>query len=304
MKKVSVIIPTYRRPLYLSRAIKSVLNSGYENLEIIVVDDNNEGDMYRIETEEIMKKIINDFKNVMYIKHKINKNGSAARNTGIRNSSGEYIMFLDDDDEFLPGKIQKQVEKLEELGDEWGACYTKYIDILTSGKERYSFERAEGQLIVNELARNLFVHAGSNLMIRKHIVEEVGGFDESFTRNQDVEFLVKILKKYKLAFVDWVGLKVYLHDRGNINYDDLTKKFINTFKKYIDEQSVVDQKAIYKMLSLQRIRAAVLKYEIKHARMIMKETNISVFRVVHYFAHLLKRKISNKSKSYSMKYLY
>lgn len=304
MKKVSVIIPTYRRPKYLSRAIKSVVDSGYENVEIIVVDDNNAGDQYRVETETLMNEILKQYPSVKYIKHAVNKNGSAARNTGIKNSSGEYIMFLDDDDEFLPGKIQKQVERMESLDNSWAACYTRYIDVMNSGKTRNSAETAEGNLLINELARNLFVHAGSNLMVRRSVVEEIGGFDESFTRNQDIEFLIKILKRYKLAFVDCVGLKVYLHDRGNIDYDDLTEKFVNTFSKEIGEQSERDQKAIYKMLSLQRIRASVSKRDFRNAYMIKKDTNISTYRVMHYFAHLVLRKISNQARSYPMKYLY
>ena len=95
---VSVIIPTYKRPDYLDRAIDSVLNQTYNNIEIIVVDDNNPNTEGRERTEKIMRRYENN-PHVIYIKHEYNKNGSAARNTGFKASHGVYLAFLDDDDQ-------------------------------------------------------------------------------------------------------------------------------------------------------------------------------------------------------------
>ena len=113
MKKVSVIIPTYKGSDNLIRAIKSVLNQTYKNIEIIVVDDNDENSIFRKENEERLKSFIDDNK-IIYLKHKCNKNGAAARNTGLRKSSGAYITFLDDDDYFLYNK--KVIENLYSKG--------------------------------------------------------------------------------------------------------------------------------------------------------------------------------------------
>lgn len=108
---VSVVIPTYRRSEMLPRAINSVLNQTYEDIEIIVVDDNNPNTKYREATKKIMEHYKDNSK-IKYIKHDVNKNGSAARNTGIKYSSGKYVCFLDDDDYFYPCKIEKQLEFL------------------------------------------------------------------------------------------------------------------------------------------------------------------------------------------------
>ena len=78
---VSIVIPTYSRPLYLKRCIESVLNQTYSNIEIFVVDDNNPDTEFRRDTEKIMSEYLNH-KNVTYLQHECNKNGSAARNTG------------------------------------------------------------------------------------------------------------------------------------------------------------------------------------------------------------------------------
>ena len=122
---VSVVIPTYKRPTDLKRAVDSVLNQDYKNIEIIVVDDNNAGTSERAETETLMEQYAENTK-VKYLKHDKNRNGSAARNTGWKSAKGKYITYLDDDDEISKSKIKKQVECLEALDDSWGACYTAY----------------------------------------------------------------------------------------------------------------------------------------------------------------------------------
>src|SRR5690625_1857772 len=113
---VSVIIPTYKRPRMLTRALKSVLMQTYKNIEVIIVDDNDENSEYRKQTINFMK----EYKSnpiIKYIKHKKNKGGSEARNTGIYKATGKYISFLDDDDEYMPTKIEKQVKKFKESNE-------------------------------------------------------------------------------------------------------------------------------------------------------------------------------------------
>ena len=89
---ISIIIPTYGRPTTLKRSIDSVLSQTYSKIEIIVVDDNNPDTESRKETEEVMSTFSDS--RIKYLKHEHNKNGSAARNTGIRKASGKYIGIL------------------------------------------------------------------------------------------------------------------------------------------------------------------------------------------------------------------
>ena len=106
---VSVVIPTYSRNETLTRAINSVLNQSYQNLDIIVVDDNPVDSEWRISTEKLMEQYKNN-KNVRYLKNKNNLGGSGARNEGIMAAKGEYIAFLDDDDVYFKEKIEKQLD--------------------------------------------------------------------------------------------------------------------------------------------------------------------------------------------------
>ena len=124
---VSVIIPTYKRYDVLSRAIDSALNQTYNNIEIIVIDDNKKESEFRKKTEETMKKYENNSK-VKYIKNEKNLGGAETRNVGVKNANGEFIAFLDDDDEFVNDKIEKQMKhykKIESKKIGLIYCYTE-----------------------------------------------------------------------------------------------------------------------------------------------------------------------------------
>lgn len=92
-KLVSVIIPTYSRPVNLKRAINSVLNQSYNNIEIIVVDDNGDGTYNQIRTEKEINEYMS-LNNFRYLKHNKNRNGAAARNTGIKTQKENILLFL------------------------------------------------------------------------------------------------------------------------------------------------------------------------------------------------------------------
>ena len=303
-KLVSVIIPTYKRPETLKRSIDSVLSQTYANVEVVVADDNGKGTEFGLKTEEVMKSYTDDVR-VKYVQHEQNINGSAARNSGFRISSGEYIMFLDDDDEFLPCKVESQLKRLEELDETWGACYSNYIRVSTDGTKLVSKckERAEGDLLVEELKRNLFIAAGSNLMVRREVVEEVGGFNENFLRNQDIEFLVKVLKKYKLAYSPELGLKVYVHPRHKRKetFEEITQKFLNSFKDVIESLSEEKRCEVYRMIDLQRFRSLVMnKATRKDAKKLIKDKRVKRFDAFRYFIHLGYRKIFRVSRGFKL----
>ena len=107
---VTVIITTYQNVEYLPRAIKSVLGQTYSPIELIVVDDNSPESQARTDTEEVMRR----YPDVIYLRHERNKNGAAARNTGIRAAKGEYIGFLDNDDFYFAHHISSCVQALEQ----------------------------------------------------------------------------------------------------------------------------------------------------------------------------------------------
>ena len=124
---VSIIIPTYKRATMLHRAIASVLEQTYSNIEVLVVSDNEPDDEFTAQARMTVESF-NDYR-VRLITQEKHINGAVARNVGIKASKGEFISFLDDDDYYEKDKIEKQVALLSSLDDSWGGVccrYTKY----------------------------------------------------------------------------------------------------------------------------------------------------------------------------------
>lgn len=301
--RVSVIIPTYKRSEMLPRAIESVLRQTLENIEVIVVDDNDPDTDFRKETEKRMERYANNPK-VIYIKHEKNRNGAAARNTGIKYAKGDYIAFLDDDDEFMPEKLALQVKRMDSLSNVWGACYTAYKKINRNGIIQYSSEKREGDLLTIALMKNLYIGSGSNIFIRREVVDVIGGYDESFKRNQDLEFLVRVLEKYKISYVDYCGLVIHYEVRNQrFSYDELInikKHYLQKFESLITSLDKAEQKRIYVMLALMDFRDALSRKMIFEAIRNLKKEKVSCFTTIRYLAYIVNRAITKKSYGFKI----
>ncbi|MFJ5621686.1 glycosyltransferase family 2 protein [Peribacillus loiseleuriae] len=237
MKKVSIVIPTYKRPDFLERAINSVLNQDYGNFEIIVIDDNGQGTIEQIKTHQVIKKYTNLI-NFKYIAHEKNLNGSCARNTGIKNSSGDYICFLDDDDQFMKNKISKQVKLLEKQDEKWGACYTGNTRIYPTGTKFKHIPKKRGNLYFEILASKVDLCAGSTLMIKREVIDKIGYFDESFDRHQDIEFILRISRYYKIDVEMNSLVNIFMHPASNRSknaeqFEERKKYFLTKFNTSI-----------------------------------------------------------------------
>jgi len=258
--KVSVIIPTYKRSQDICRAVDSVLSNTLKEIEVIVCDDNGIGTDEGEKTAQIMKKYENDPR-VIYIRHQKNQNGAAARNTGIKASKGKYIAFLDDDDAFFPERLEKMYNKLEGLDSSYGACYSAYVKNMPNGIKQYSSERAEGDVFLQVLMRSLYIGTGSNLFFSRKAVEDIGFFDTSFLRNQDLEYLVRITKKYKMAYVDEVLMQAF--------YDIRTVKF--TFEQSCAREKLFREKfaPFLEGLSAKQRREIQIMYDLDFLRFLI-----------------------------------
>lgn len=299
---VSVVIPTYGRPEFLDRCIESVLKQTYQNIEIFVVDDNDPDTEGRIATEAEMRKY-NENPHIKYLKHNKNMNGSAARNTGWKQSKGKYITFLDDDDEIDRTKIEKQVDCLEKLDASWGACYTGYRLIKEHGENQISTEKRSGNCYVDALMRTMFMGSGSNLFLRKSVVDEIDGYDESFFRNQDIEFLARALEHCKIAYIDEILLTIYQEgERKNRSFEEIegyTKHYLCKFSERISRLNEKDRKRVIAVISLERFRVALCKKKYMDGIRILKENHVSLLYLVRYMGYLMRRVITKKSYGFT-----
>ncbi len=198
---VSVVMPTYKRSEQLIRAIESVLNQSYSNLELLLVNDNEPGDEY---TQELLKRIEpyrddTRFKLVFQEQH---KNGAVARNVGIKQSKGEYIAFLDDDDWWECTKLERQVEVLGNLDPTWGGVSCRFTLYNREGKRvGRSLKYKDGYIYKDVLGLMSDVATGT-LLLRRTCLDEAGYFDEQLLRHQDIQLLTVFTAKFKLLQID------------------------------------------------------------------------------------------------------
>lgn len=183
---VSVVIPTYNRASLLDCAIRSVLAQTLSNLEIICVDDASTDN-----TEEVVKKYSDP--RICYIRHETNRGGSAARNSGIRAATGDYIAFLDDDDEWLPEKIERQLKALE-----------AYDAVLCSSKvtSARNGDATPRPIVLDDLRNSPYAVGGTGVLMAKAKVLHETLFDESLPRCQDWDLFIRIARKYRIGFLD------------------------------------------------------------------------------------------------------
>lgn len=228
---VSIIIPTYKQRGGLKKSIDSALNQTYKYIEVIVVDDNDPDTNERRETEMIINGYSGDPR-VIYIKHEVNKNGAAARNTGIRNAKGDYIAFLDDDDLFLPQKIEKQIEFLE-----FQKKYDAVYNLVSINGKVVKSENLSGNLL-KELLMEQTAMFTSSLLFRKEALKTIGGFDENFRRHQDYELMVKyFLQGYEVGCIQEVLTEYSSMGGNNVRgkkLEDLKKQFLSQFEDAIN----------------------------------------------------------------------
>lgn len=255
--KVSVIIPTYKRATMLPRAIDSVLGQTYRNVQVVVVDDNDPDTEDRASTSGLMEQYNTD-KRVKYIKHEHNKNGSVARNTGIENSDGEILAFLDDDDYFLPDKLEKQVAYLIDH-PEHHAVYC--------GWERNGdivCPHDEGNLAYNILSGEHIIYTNV-IMMWKTDALACGGWDETFMRHQEAAFLLRYFRiGGTMGVVPEVLVKFDVSDRSNqagspYKNEEQTMHYLNSYQDMI-ARCGREKKNADKMIWSHRYRGIFLSY--------------------------------------------
>jgi glycosyltransferase involved in cell wall biosynthesis len=216
--KVSVVIPVFNRRVTVRRAIESVLAQTCQDFEIIVVDDGS------TDATAASVAALADHR-ITLIRHERNRGGSAARNTGIRASSGPYVAFLDSDDAWLPAKLERQLEMFERSSDRVGLVYTGAERIYADGSISQHIPRRHANLVRPLLSLNVI--GGTSVgMVRRDVLETLGGFDESLPSSQDLDLWFRVFELFGIAFVPEVLVRIASgNDRGRItaNIDGVVK---------------------------------------------------------------------------------
>jgi glycosyltransferase involved in cell wall biosynthesis len=237
MPKVSVIIPTYNRAEQLKLAIGSVLSQSFQDFEIIVVDDAS-----RDNTPEVVAGFKND--RIRHIRHGTNKKISASRNTGILNSRGKYIAFLDDDDAWLPEKLEPQVRLLEDSPATTGAVYSGFYKIdKSSGNTLGKITPTKRGDIFQDLLTGNWI-ATSTVLLRKECFQKVGLFDESMVFGEDYDMWIRISQEFHFDYIGNPLAYYHFHDNNcSNNYELVIRGMESNNRKY--EKFFVLRKKFY-----------------------------------------------------------
>lgn len=233
----SVVIPTYKRPIELNRALQSVFSQTNDSYEVIIVDDNEPDSDDRQETQ----LVINGYSNhsITYIKNKKNMGGSQSRNIAIKYARGKFIAFLDDDDTWHTHKLEKQAEILKKHQyNEDLAIDTGFSIICKSGKKRFIKPRIQGNIYNKVLSKSKGrLPKLSSLVCSKSVLIKVGLFDASLPSKQDYELYIRLFKHVKLINLKESYVINYRdkNDRISINHEKKVQAFQMVYKKHFKE---------------------------------------------------------------------
>jgi glycosyltransferase involved in cell wall biosynthesis len=220
MEKVSVVIPTFNRSISLQRAINSVFKQTYQNYELIIVDDNSNDD-----TWEKIKKIKDN--RIRYYHNEKNLGGSCCRNIGIGLSNSKYIAFLDDDDEWFPTKLEKQMSIIQTTNSDYCGVHTGFSFIKGIKFIKDQIPQKEGDLFIDLLCSNC-IGTTSTFLVKKSCLLDTGNFDEKLPAAQDWDLYIRLAKKYKFKRISESLVNYYIHDKEQIT-DDYKKK-LNSYE--------------------------------------------------------------------------
>lgn len=227
MKKkplISIVIPTYNRPNYLKKAIETVLDQTYSNFEILVVDDAS-----TVDNLEIIQDFDDD--RINFFKNKRRSGAPYSRNVGIKNAKGEFVAFLDDDDEWASPKLEVQLKAFDDTNIGLVVCYS--LD-KRFGRERVS--KPPESVTHADLLKSFNLSSTSTYLVRRKVFDEIGFFDLDLPSAQEYDLAIRISKLYSVITVPDI-LMIQNASEGQIseNWTRKIRGIMALYKKYANE---------------------------------------------------------------------
>ena len=202
-KSVSAIITTCNRFELFKKALNSIKNQTYKNIEIIVVDGGE---------DKLLESYIKKYPDVIYITSD-SQHPNILRNMGITYATGEWVAFLDDDDTWMPEKIELQIQCFKKNNID--LCYTGKNIVHKNGKIiKYSYHNAQFSSALQSIMWDNFIGTTSSIMLSKKTIIEVGMFDKKFPALQDYDLYIRICKSHRVKGIN-KPLVGYLNKHSN-----------------------------------------------------------------------------------------
>mgnify|MGYP000028727249 CR=1 FL=1 len=227
---VSVVLPTYGRPAYLKRAVRSVCQQTYPAIELLVIDDRSPEP-----ADDVLKETdTSAIEKVRCVRHDENRGANAARNTGLRRADGEFVAFLDDDDRWLPEKTERQIRRFRDGADDLGVV-TVGSRIVDENGSQLGVKRSsvEGNAVQSLLYGGI-VGSFSRVMVRADVISRAGLLDESFPSWQDREWYLRLAKHSTFASEREVLVERRIDSGGRIS-DDFEQKRDVSYPRFLEK---------------------------------------------------------------------
>lgn len=224
---ISVIIPSFNREKTIKRAVESVLNQTYLNLEIIVVDDCSTD-----KTVSIIQDLMKKDSRIQLLVNSANQGPNYTRNRGIRHAKGKYLILLDSDDDWERETLELLWKKIVKTPPEVGLVYPG-MNLIQPGIKRKIYPKYRGKVFRKLMTQGVI---GVYPLIKREVFDKTGLFDESEILrkggHQDYEMWIRIAQHYEYEFVNKPLLNHYYH-KTSITYESLIKKPYTKIKAYL-----------------------------------------------------------------------
>jgi glycosyltransferase involved in cell wall biosynthesis len=214
---VSIIIPTYNRAKMIVKTLDSVFAQTYQNFEVIVVDDGSTDDTIQSLNEYKQSITRNDI--VFKILTQENAGAPAARNHGLKNASGEYVVFFDSDDIMLLNRIKVQMGIMVKENSDCCACGF----IINNDQIEYQPNLIKGKNALYSFISNILSGSTQSWIFKKNLILQIGGYDESLSCRQDFDIVFRVLLTNPRVSITNQVLSVF------IDHDD-EKRIMKTIK--------------------------------------------------------------------------
>jgi glycosyltransferase involved in cell wall biosynthesis len=281
---VSVIIPTYNREKLLPRAIDSVINQTYPNWELLIVDDRSSDN-----TEALVKKYISMDSRIKYLKNRRKKGPSGARNYGIINSKGEYIAFLDSDDEWAPHHLEESIYVLENYN--MSLSFALWITIFEDGRCIKVFdpeipsERARLKNMIDSYKAKVigkyiffgddfyeksFLEGGSyctqlnTMVINRNLFKKIGYFREDMMVCEDTDLVYRAIHYYPFVLID---------DYHHYYYQGIDNLFNFFDRGKLDIERAIEDKGFVERFTF--VGLGVIKMNAYHKKLVKNSNKVT-----------------------------
>lgn len=241
---VTIVLTTCKRaPEIVKRAVLSITDQTYQNWELIIVDDSPNGFELRDEVKKQVLSIVPQHK-LIYMQNPENRGACYSRNIGLEKARGEFIAYIDDDDEWLPEKLEKQVNTFHSSSINVALVYGPFYKVYEhSGKKE-----VEQLIDISGIEFRDLLYMGNPFggmsmpLLRTECVLGVGGFDELMQSSQDTDLWLRIFRSYAVKYMDIPLVLYYVHEGEQISSNPIKKirgieRINEKYKEYLENDA-------------------------------------------------------------------